>query len=185
MGTGHLILGQLADHITGEMLPDTLDERIRQGIARVLIDEKGFTRNEIRTRRALNVEIDGKTGTAVADFTIEIDQRPGMVIVYGPGSVVTRQRPALAVARLLADRIIPVAVITNGREAVVMDARSGKTLAEGMAAILSRDELLAAMNSSPDATLSPGQREKEERILYAMEILTRKECETYTCSTGL
>lgn len=185
MGTGHLILGQLADHITGEMLPDTHDERIRQKIARLLTDKKGFLKSEIVPRRALTVDVDGKTGTVTADFIIGIDKRPGMVIVYGPGSVVTRQRPTLAIARLLADRIIPVAVITNGTEAVVMDARSGKTMAEGSAAILSRDELLAAMNSFPDAPLSPGQREKEERILYAMEILTRKECETYTCSTGL
>lgn len=186
MGTGHLIFGKLTDHITGETLPDTPDERIRQNIARILTDEKGFSKNEIRPRQSLPVEVDGNRGASTADFVVAANNKPGMVIIFGPGSVVTRQRPALAVARLLADPvIITVAVITNGAEAVVMDARSGKTLGEGLAAILSRDRLLSMITSSPDATLTRHQREKEKRILFAMDILTRRECESYTCATGL
>jgi hypothetical protein len=185
MGTDHLILGQLTDHITGETLPDTHDERIRQEIARFLTDKKRFMKSDIMPRRALTVDVDGKIGTVTADFIIEIDKRPGMAIIYGPGSVVSRQRPALSMARLLGDRIIPVAVITNGRDAVIMDSGSGKTMAEGMAGILSRNELQAMMDAAPGKALLPERREKEARILFAMEILTRRECETYECSTGV
>jgi hypothetical protein len=142
-------------------------------------------KSDIVPRRTLTVTVDGKTGTATADFIIEIDKRPGMLIIYGPGSVVSRQRPALSMARLLGERIIPVAVITNGRDAVIMDSVSGKTMAEGMAGILSRNELQTMMDAAPGKALLPERREKEARILFAMEILTRRECETYECSTGV
>ena len=35
------------------------------------------------------------------DFEIEVSGKIGMIIRYGPGSLVTRQRPALAVSRLV------------------------------------------------------------------------------------
>ena len=38
----HLILGELDDLITGESIKDTHDERYRQRIARLLVDEKGY-----------------------------------------------------------------------------------------------------------------------------------------------
>ena len=37
MGGHHLILGKLTDFISGEILDDTLDERHRQKIARLLV----------------------------------------------------------------------------------------------------------------------------------------------------
>ena len=92
---------------------------------------------------------------------------------------------SFAVARLLSKRIIPVAVITNGDDAVIMDAVSGKTLAEGLAAIPTRDRLKTMLETSPDYVLSSIRREKEKRILFAMEILTRKECETYICRDSI
>jgi len=41
----HLILGELTDVITGRTLPDTHDERYRQKIARLLLEEKGYSRS--------------------------------------------------------------------------------------------------------------------------------------------
>ena len=36
------------------------------------------------------------------------------LLTFGPGSIVSRERPALAVARLVAPYQVPVVVVTNG-----------------------------------------------------------------------
>jgi len=38
----HLIYGTLADYLTGEELTDTDDERIRQSLIRLMVEEKGY-----------------------------------------------------------------------------------------------------------------------------------------------
>ncbi|MGR0480634.1 MAG: hypothetical protein ACTFAL_04315 [Candidatus Electronema sp. V4] len=39
--SGHqLVYGSLRDYLTGELLPDTDDERFRQQLARLLVEEK-------------------------------------------------------------------------------------------------------------------------------------------------
>ena len=42
MNGHHLILGELDDLITGETIKDTLDERYRQKIAGLLVNQKGY-----------------------------------------------------------------------------------------------------------------------------------------------
>ena len=43
----HLVYGSLRDYLTGEELPDTDDERLRQQLARLLVEEKGFAKAEL------------------------------------------------------------------------------------------------------------------------------------------
>ena len=51
----HLILGELIDYLSGDVLPDTHDERYRQKIARLLIETLGYEKLEIISRRQLIV----------------------------------------------------------------------------------------------------------------------------------
>ncbi|MCP4369667.1 MAG: type I restriction enzyme HsdR N-terminal domain-containing protein, partial [Deltaproteobacteria bacterium] len=56
MNSGHhLILGKLVDFITGETIQDTHDERYRQKLARLLVEKKGYTKNDIKPRFELSV----------------------------------------------------------------------------------------------------------------------------------
>jgi hypothetical protein len=43
----HIVYGTCADYVTGEILTDTDDERIRQSIFRLLVDEKGYSKEEL------------------------------------------------------------------------------------------------------------------------------------------
>lgn len=181
MGTSHLILGALTDVVTGKTLPDTHDERILQRIARFLLEEKGFFREDILPRQKLNLTVDGKTGVVTVHFILCPGSLCAAAILYGPGSVVTRQRPALAAARLIGPAIPLVCVITNGEAAIVMETVSGKTIGQGLAALPSREEALLLFQNTKPQALSPERREKEERILFAMEVLTAKECADFTC----
>ena len=55
MSGHHLILGELKDYLTGETLPDTLDERYRQQLARLLVESKGFLKSDLTPRVPLPV----------------------------------------------------------------------------------------------------------------------------------
>ncbi|MCW5205093.1 hypothetical protein VU02_04130, partial [Desulfobulbus sp. N2] len=46
----HLVYGTLKDYLTGEELPDTDDERLRQEMARMMVEEKGFAKEDLEPR---------------------------------------------------------------------------------------------------------------------------------------
>ena len=177
----HLILGELRDFVTGKTLPDTHDERYRQKLARFLVEQRGFARTELKPRRFIRLDIDGRQEPAVVDLAVEIDGRCGMIIKYGPGSLVTRHRPALAASRLLMPYQVPWVVVTNGEDADVLDGASGDVLGSGLAAIPARDEVarrLAAMALEP---ISEKRRRGEARILYCYDIDGRCPCDGPLC----
>ena len=182
MGTSHLVMGELTDLITGQTLPDTHDERLIQKISRFLIENKGYFITEILTRKKLSLAIDGKSASVTVHFIIYIDQKPFAVIIYGPGSIVTRQRPTIAVARLFDEYIIPFSVITNGLEANMMDSKSGKVIGKNLDSIFSRKEARKLLKDVHPETLTQDRREKEQRILYTMDIMTENECKDYVCN---
>ena len=55
-----------------------------------------------------------------------------MIIRYAPGSLVTRERSAIAAARVLDDEYqIPLAVVTNGEDAELLNTYTGNILKNG------------------------------------------------------
>jgi hypothetical protein len=181
MGTSHLVMGELTDYLTGQTLPDTHDERLIQHISRFLVEDKGFSKNDILTRRKMSVTVGDKTGMITVHFIIQIDQIPFAIVMYGPGSIVTRQRPTISIARLFGDSIIPYAIITNGKEANLMETKSGKVIGKDLNSIFSKDEAVTRLKDFHLETLTSERREKEQRILYTMDILTENECKEFTC----
>jgi hypothetical protein len=98
------------------------------------------------------------------------------MVRYGPGSLVTRERPSLAAARLLEPCQIPVTVVTNGEDAEILDTISGKVIAHGFDAIPSKKEGIERMSTMEFHTISEKQSEREARILYAFDIVGSCEC---------
>ena len=93
MGGHHLILGKINDFLTGEVLDDTHDERYRQKIARYLVADKDYAKNDIRSRIPLIVAAGSRKGRLWVDFAVTVDDHVAMVVKYAPGSLVTRYRP--------------------------------------------------------------------------------------------
>ena len=177
----HLILGELTDFITGEVLKDTHDERDRQKIARLLVNQKGYAKTDIEPRKALSVRADDKKAVLKVDFIITLTQQVSMVIKYGPGSLVTRRRAALAVSRLVAPYQVPVAVITNGRDAEIISGQSGEVSDTGLAAIPSRQALTRQVAGAKLEPISERQAEMESRLLYCYEVDDSCECDDDIC----
>ncbi len=181
MNGHHLILGRLADYITGDTLDDTLDERLLQGLARRLVEEKGYAKEEIEPRRELMVQAGEKKAVIKVDFLVSLSGRIGMIIKYGPGSLVTRHRPALAASRLLAPYQIPIAAATNGEDADILNGATGKVLSSGLEAIPSRRELLVLVESAEFVEITPKRAEMESRILFVYEVDGACPCDDNVC----
>ncbi|MGE0084891.1 MAG: type I restriction enzyme HsdR N-terminal domain-containing protein [Desulfococcaceae bacterium] len=177
----HLILGELEDFITGEILEDTLDERYRQKIARMLVNEKGYAKHEIIPRKRINAEAGERKGSVTLDFRVQINGRTGMIIRFGPGSLITRHRPVLAMSRLAESYQIPVAVVTNGEDADVLDGKTGEITGSGFDAIPDRASLGKIMVSSDFEPLSPKRTEMESRVVYCYEVDGSCPCDTDIC----
>ena len=185
MAAHHLILGKLEDFITGETLADTFDERIRQKIARILVEDKGYAKEEIEVRRNIHLVVDGKMGISLVDFLLKIDNRAFGIIIFGPGSLVSRERSTIAAARLVEDYEVPVAIITNGEDAEIMETKSGRIIARGVDAIPSKEDARKIISNTEFNKISEERLDKERRILYVFDVLTQKECDDFTCSMPL
>ncbi|MBW2108381.1 MAG: type I restriction enzyme HsdR N-terminal domain-containing protein [Deltaproteobacteria bacterium] len=182
MSTQHLILGELTDFITGRTVADTHDERARQKIARFLVEEKDYAKDEIETRCALDLTLNGETGVVTVDFLIRLGRRAFAIVMFGPGSVVTRERSTLAAARLVDPYAVPLAMVTNGQEAEILETASGKVVATGLDGFPSRGEAERFLKTLVPERLSEERLDKEKRILFAFEVLAERECDEFTCS---
>ena len=181
MNGHHLILGELTDFITGDTLKDTHDERYRQKIARLLTGQLGYLKADVEPRRALVAKADSKKAVLKIDFTITLEGKTCMVLKYGPGSLVTRRRAVLAISRLLAPYQVPVAVITNGQDAEIINGASGEVTASGLESIPSKADLTKMAAGETFAPISDQQAEMESRILYCYEVDDRCECDDDIC----
>jgi hypothetical protein len=168
----HLIYGTLKDYLTGEELTDTDDERIRQDLSRLMVEEKGYEREMLTPRLKIETLFSKCFVTSTIELTVSLQQRKFMIIRYGPGSLVSRERAAIAAARvIIPDYCIPLAVVTNGRDAELLDTRTGKILGYGLDSIPDRnsaEKMLEQLEFFPP--LEAIRRERELRILNAFDV---------------
>jgi hypothetical protein len=177
----HLILGERIDYLTGEAIADTHDERYRQALAKLLVEKKGYYKSDIFPRRKLTVVAGDKCAQVQIDFTIVLNDTATMIIRYGPGSLVTRHRPAIAASRVVAAYQIPLVVVTNGLDADIIDGKTGSVLLKGIDAIPSRQSLLDRCHTGSREPISPKRAESEQRILYAYDVDDSCPCDDTIC----
>jgi hypothetical protein len=177
----HLILGRLTDLISGTTLPDTHDERYRQKIAHLLVNVKGYAKTDLQTRYPLQVKAGANCALVKVDFVVSTADHIGMIVKYGPGSLVTRYRPALAASRLLAPYQIPRVVVTNGEAADILNGSDGRLLSSGFASIPGPAELARLTAPASLSSISAARAEAEARIVYAFEVDDSCPCDDTVC----
>jgi hypothetical protein len=104
-----------------------------------------------------------------------------MIIKFGPGSIVTRRRSLLAASRVLAPYQIPIAVVTNGEDAEVLEGASGRVISLGLETIPSREQLIEIINSDLFSRIPAKRAEMESRILYCYEVDGSCPCDENVC----
>lgn len=168
----HFIYGTCTDYLTGEIIVDTDDERCRQDLAKFLVEEKGYDKGELEPRLCIETLYSGQFVSSTIDITVRVAGKRLMILRFAPGSIVTRERSAIAAARVLEPAYqIPLAVVTNCREAEVLDTYTGKVIRQGLDTIPDRkeaEELVSSLRFDPfdDET----KKDRERRILNAYDV---------------
>ena len=94
-----------------------------------------------------------------------------MILRFAPGSLVTRERAAIAAARIMEPAYqIPLAVVTNCKDAEVIDTYTGEVIRQGLDNIPGKKEVLSLMQSLRfDPFDDEKKRDRERRILNAYD----------------
>jgi Type I restriction enzyme R protein N terminus (HSDR_N) len=168
----HLIYGKLTDYLTNEELTDTDDERLRQSIYRMMVEQKGYKRDELIPRTFIDTFFTHHFVRSTVDLTVKIRNVSFMIIRYGPGSLVSRERAAIAAARVIhPDFSIPLAVVTNSYDAELLDTMTGKIIGNGLDSIPDRADSLILLPTLAFHHKPKGNKlEREKRILNAFDL---------------
>jgi hypothetical protein len=168
----HLIYGTLVDYLTKDKLTDTDDERLRQRLYCMMVETKGYKRDELIPRAYIDTFFTNHFVRSTIDLTIKINGISLMIIRYGPGSLVSRERAAIAAARVIhPEYVIPLAVVTNGFDAELLDTMTGKILGNGLDSIPDRNGSLDLLQTVTFCSKPAGNKlEREKRILNAFDL---------------
>jgi hypothetical protein len=155
----------IVDYITGEPVPNVGAEANRQQVERYLIEVKGYRREDVIVDAPIDVEIEGDVYRSSVDLIIKIENRPLMAVKCAAGSLGSREREIVSAARLYGTSPLPLAVVSDGSDATVLDAATGKKTGDGLAAIPTRDEAVILSQTDPLPPVAP-DRLVRERLVF-------------------
>ncbi|CAB5087218.1 hypothetical protein D3OALGB2SA_1073 [Olavius algarvensis associated proteobacterium Delta 3] len=125
----------ITDYITGKAVPNVGAEENRQTVERFLVERLGYPAGAVQVDWPLAFEIDGEHHRSLIDLVVSFGDRPVMAIRCAAGSLESWARGILAAARVAEDPPIPLAVVSDGRDAVIFESASGKKIGKGCQAL--------------------------------------------------
>jgi len=155
----------LIDFITGKEVPNIGAEEVRQQVERFLVETKGYSKEDIEVDADLRFTIGDDEIHSDVDLAVRLEGKRFMILKCVPGSLGSRQRETLAAARLLDAHQIPLSVVTDGRDAELLDTVTGDVLEQGMEAIPSKDEAIQRMGEMEFQPF-PQERLEREKIIF-------------------
>lgn len=164
----------LEDYLTGKTLEATTYEDLRQAIARLLVEHKGYPKAALLSRQVLKFTVQGNQFETMIDFVVlDNNSKPLLVIQFCAGEIETFVREALALARLLPDGPAPFALVTDTQQALLVECQKGQIIKQGAyLAIPTWSELMTLAKEEPDFELDSQRADREQRILYALRGLS-------------
>lgn len=130
----------VTDFITGKKVPDVGSEATRQVVERYLVEKKGYRPEDIQVDAPIELTIGGEAYSSTVDLVVSVAGKRYMVIKCAPGSLGSREREVISAARLLDKTCqIPLAVVSDGKTAIVLDTVTGNKIGEGMEYLPSRE----------------------------------------------
>lgn len=157
----------ITDIVTGQEIPNIGAEENRQAVAQFLVNEKGYSKDDIEVDAKIELAIAGEPYHSQVDLVVRVNdgRLRIMAIKCAAGSLGSREREIVAAARLLDDYQIPFGVVSDGKTAIVLDTVSGKKTGEGMAAIPSKDAAISMLDSYQPISL-PADRLEREKLIF-------------------
>jgi len=161
----------ITDFISGEMVPDIGAEENRQDVERFLVNEKGFSKEDIEVDVNIELVIAGKPYKSQIDLVVRVDGTRYIAIKCAAASLGSREREIIAASRLLESHQVPLSVVSDGKTAIVLDTVSGKKLGESLNAVPSKNDLKEKLNSSELIPLPAERLEKEKLIFRSYDVM--------------
>jgi hypothetical protein len=157
----------ITDFVTGREMPNIGAEENRQAVAQYLVNEKGYSKDDIEVDVKIELTIAGEPYRSQVDIVVTVNDSGLriMALKCAAGSLGSREREIVATARLLEDYQIPFAVVSDGKTAIVLDTVSGKKTGEGMAAIPSKEAAISMLDSYQPISL-PADRLEREKLIF-------------------
>jgi hypothetical protein len=153
------------DYITGKTIADIGSEANRQAVERFLVEEKGFSKEDIEVSLPIAVDIDGENYHSRLDLVVCVGGRRLMAIKCAAGSLGSREREILAAARITDTYQIPFALVTDGKTAVLLDTVSSKKIGEGLSIIPSKQALSSYAKNAAFLPLAT-ERLRREKLIF-------------------
>lgn len=155
----------IIDFITGREIPNTGAEENRQAVERFLVLEKGYDKQDILVNAPLRININGEPYDSVIDLVVFINQIAIMAIKCAAGYLGSREREILAAARLYGEYQIPISIVSDGKNAIILDTVTGKTTGNELTSIPSKNEALKFLQSCQLIPF-PHHRMEREKIIF-------------------
>lgn len=152
----------VVDFVTGREFPDVGAEANRQAVEKLLVQEKGYLKTDIEVDVDLVFTITGEPYRSQIDLVVSVEGHRVMAVKCAAGSLGSREREILAAARLLDSYQIPLSIVTDGIDAIVLDTVTGKKIGEGMDAVPSREEAGALPRAAP----FPEKKREREQLVF-------------------
>ncbi|KUG28498.1 hypothetical protein ASZ90_001617 [hydrocarbon metagenome] len=159
----------IRDYLTGEDVEETSYEEFRQALARLLVEERGYPKDRMCAKVGVCFPVEGQDYTRMVDLVVaDAGGAPLLVVIFCSGEPGSYIRETLAASRLYGDAPVPLALITDTKEALFLRVADGHILARGgMRTIPHYDELVALAAASPAPPLAEDAKDRERRILFA------------------
>lgn len=137
----------------------------------LLLEKKGYSAEEVERNVIFTLTLGTEVAHSSVDFLVTLGGRKAMVIKCAAGSLNSRERQAVAAARLLAAPPVPFAVVADPEHAEFLDTATGNVIGEGFGAVPVRDEMLKLLVGLEQKPLTTERVEKEKRILLAFDAI--------------
>jgi len=160
-----MILDQVTDYITGKEIDNVGAEASRQIFEKFLVETKGYDKSGILVDVPLTVQFKGEDYPSVIDLIVNVEDRPFMAVTCVAGSIGSYEREILAGARLVYDHIVPFAVSTDARNAIIKETRTGETIGQGLDAIPDHSQAREMLKEIAPTPLDSEKR-SGEMIIY-------------------
>lgn len=159
----------LTDFITGRRMPDVGAEANRQLVERLLVETKGYAPEDIEVDAPITVTLENEVYTSAVDLAVSVHGKRYMAIKCAPGSLASREREAIAAARLLDEYQLPLAVASDGRTALVWDTLTGHSLGQDLDAVPTKAQAEATFDPTALTPLDEKKLTRQKLIFRSYD----------------
>jgi len=150
---------------------EDLAAEARKIVEYLLLEKKGYEPEDVQKNVIFELKLGRETVNSSVDFIVSANGKQAMIIKCSSGSLSSRERQAVAAARVISSTPVPFAVVADPATAEVLEVKTGAVIGEGFGAIPVKTELLRLLAETGPISLTPERIDREKRILLAFDAI--------------